>query len=171
MSQETVSEQDGSIEAGRPRRWGFEQSPVNIRTDLLTHRRLPRLEFAYGNSAKIELEYVRHPADEPPGLGVHRPEENVAGHIRSHDHHLRVGDADYVLSEVHWHTPSEHLIDGRTFWAEHHLNTTASTTPATPWWSRSSGRQGRTTPTFSGWSGSSPAAGTTPRSSPSTRST
>ena len=30
-------------------------------------------------------------------------------------------DGDYVLRQIHWHTPSEHLLDGRSFPMEMHL--------------------------------------------------
>lgn len=100
--------------AGSPERWGglnsdyaacesgTSQSPINLagatRTDL------PDPQFSYNASpATIENKGHTLQVNYAPGSGV------------------TVGDTRYELAQFHFHTPSEHRLEGQEFPAELHL--------------------------------------------------
>jgi carbonic anhydrase len=83
---------------------GKNQSPVNIDTTLVERATLPDLNFRYG---------------------MERPVFLNNGHTLQHDEEggseLEVGGQLYRLEQLHFHTPSEHTIDGRHAPLEVHL--------------------------------------------------
>ncbi|MDA0567062.1 carbonic anhydrase family protein [Streptomonospora sp. S1-112] len=112
---------DRRASAPAPHRpWGLEQSPVNVRTDRLVPAEPLDLRFDY-RAEEVEFRYERYPTDRPPGLEYRPLEENVAGTVAGERSRLRCQGREYVLTEIHWHTPSEHLVDGRSYWLEQHL--------------------------------------------------
>ncbi|XP_047307791.1 alpha carbonic anhydrase 1, chloroplastic-like [Impatiens glandulifera] len=87
-------------------RTGNTQSPVNIVVDqVVINKNLPPLStkyFPFNNATLINHKYIIE---------------------------LRLGEAwkfnlngkEYILSQLHWHTPSEHKINGRRYAAECHM--------------------------------------------------
>ncbi|MBV2362519.1 carbonic anhydrase family protein [Streptomonospora nanhaiensis] len=110
----------GPFPPAHPRPWGQEQSPVNVRTDRLVPTAPLDLRFDYA-AEDVEFRYTRYAADQPPGLEYRAVEENVPGTVVGEGSRLRCQGREYVLTEIHWHTPSEHLVDGRSYWLEQHL--------------------------------------------------
>jgi carbonic anhydrase len=109
-----------NCEDGAPFEWGLlspdfaaclegrEQSPIVINTTGSSFRPLPRLRFEY-QSTDLDVVNDGHTVE------AHLPEGSVAGT-------LRVGSARiYHLERFHWHTPSEHWIDGEVFPMELHM--------------------------------------------------
>jgi carbonic anhydrase len=88
---------------------GASQSPIDLRDELVTFvedRDLADLKFRYPRRTDLELvntgETIR--ADVPAGAAA-----------------LRVGRKTYDLLQFHFHTPSEHLVDGTAAPLEMHL--------------------------------------------------
>ena len=109
-----------NCEEGAPFEWGLldddfaaclegrEQSPIVISTSGSTARPLPRLRFEY-QSTDLDVENNGHTVE------AHLPDGSAAGT-------LRVGSfRTYHLERFHWHTPSEHWIDGEVFPMELHM--------------------------------------------------
>lgn len=91
-----------------------EQSPIDLRRQdaVLVHGNgLPRLHFDY--AARVTLEVV--------DTGSPDEEATVRANVPAGAGRLTVGGVTYELRQFHWHTPSEHRIDGRTFPMEMHL--------------------------------------------------
>ena len=91
---------------------GSEQTPIDIRDDEVTFEpNLPALGFSYGTKVTLSVvntgspgEFATVRAELPNGGG----ELNVAG-------------VTYNLLQFHWHTPSEHELNGVKFPMEMHL--------------------------------------------------
>jgi carbonic anhydrase len=85
---------------------GQAQSPIDIDTGAAAGVQGPSLRLVYDRTARLEVvntgETVR--ADLPAGAG-----------------HLLVDGERYDLLQFHFHTPSEHELDGRRFALELHL--------------------------------------------------
>ncbi len=84
---------------------GRRQSPVDI-AGYVRHHGLPSLEFAYGGSSAA----IRNDGDRKGYVLEFEP-----GNI------LRAGQGDFRLETAHWHSPSEHLVDGVAYPVELHL--------------------------------------------------
>lgn len=100
---------------------GKEQSPIDIRHHDLDHALLPVLEFDYPKSAELSMKYIRDDADDPDGCEVRGEEETVRAEVPPGTASLTVGGVEYELLQVHWHTPSEHRLDHRSYPLEQHL--------------------------------------------------
>jgi carbonic anhydrase len=85
---------------------GQAQSPVDIDTGAAAGAHAPGLRLVYARAARLEIvntgETVR--ADLPAGAG-----------------HLLLDGERFELLQFHFHTPSEHELDGRRFALELHL--------------------------------------------------
>lgn len=84
---------------------GMQQSPIDIRT--------AEVEFA-GGQPRLQFRY-----DEVP-LVVENNGHAIEVPIES-GNELRIGGERYRLLQVHFHTPSEHTVDGASFAMEAHL--------------------------------------------------
>jgi carbonic anhydrase len=88
------------------------QSPIDLRRRQITFvRRLPRLRLRYPRRVDVTLtntgspgEFATVRADVPAGAA-----------------HITVGGVRWELEQFHWHTPSEHEIDGRDTPLEMHF--------------------------------------------------
>jgi carbonic anhydrase len=88
------------------------QSPIDLRRSQITFvRRLPRLRFRYPRRVDVTLvntgspgEFATVRADVPAGAA-----------------HVSLGGVRWELAQFHWHTPSEHEIDGRATPLEMHF--------------------------------------------------
>ena len=107
---------DGPAAAGPSR-----QSPVRIGIGGAVPDRLAPLRFEYATSTTVRLRYVRQDAADPAGCRRRGDEETVRAEVPPGAGTLWVGDAPYALEQVHWHTPSEHVIQGRRYPVEQHL--------------------------------------------------
>jgi carbonic anhydrase len=88
------------------------QSPIDLRRSQITFvRRLPRLRFRYPRRVDVRLvntgspgEFATVRADVPAGAA-----------------HITLGGVRWELEQFHWHTPSEHEIEGRDTPLEMHF--------------------------------------------------
>jgi len=90
-----------------------QQSPIDIRVgDAVADPYAPRLDVRYRRSVDVVVEYVSR----------YNPEEETV-EIKVPDGAARIllGSTSYELDAVHWHTPSEHLVNGRRSPLEQHL--------------------------------------------------
>jgi carbonic anhydrase len=91
---------------------GSEQTPIDIRNEDLTFvEHLPALGFSYGTKVTLDVfnngspgEFATVRAEVPDGGGD-----------------LTVSGVTYKLLQFHWHTPSEHELNGEKFPLEMHL--------------------------------------------------
>lgn len=81
---------------------GTQQSPIDLIGAVRAE--LPSLELAYGK-VPAHIQDNGHTLEMPIPAG----------------HELRLDGADYELLQIHFHAPSEHRIDGRTFPMEAHF--------------------------------------------------
>jgi carbonic anhydrase len=80
------------------------QSPIDLRRGRVTFvRRLPRLRFRYPRRVDVTL------------VNTGSPDEfaTVRAEVPAGAAHVTVGGVRWELAQFHWHTPSEHEIDGR----------------------------------------------------------
>jgi carbonic anhydrase len=102
----------GALATGSALGQGLAQSPIDIlATDLVVDDSLPFLHFTYGDDVTLDVVNTGSP-DEFASIRANVP----AGAGR-----LRVAGVTYHLLQFHWHTPSEHLLEGRGFPLEMHL--------------------------------------------------
>lgn len=89
------------------------QSPIDILSTSVTRvdGRLPRLRFEY--AARTDLLVVN--------TGAPEEEATIRADVRAGDGTLRIGDDRYTLLQFHFHTPSEHTVNGEYFPLEMHL--------------------------------------------------
>lgn len=88
------------------------QSPIDLRRNQITFvRRLPRIRFRYPRRVDVTLintgspdEFATVRADVPAGAA-----------------HIALDGVRWDLAQFHWHTPSEHEVDGRDTPLEMHL--------------------------------------------------
>jgi carbonic anhydrase len=87
------------------------QSPIDLREDDITFvDRLPRVRFGYPETVDVTLEQV--------GEGEFRL---VRAAVRAGVAHITVSGMRWNLDNFHWHTPSEHEIEGEKTPLEMHL--------------------------------------------------
>ena len=92
---------------------GSEQTPIDIRDEEVTYDpTLPALGFSYGTKATLNVVNNGSPGE----FATVRAELPPAGADS-----LTVGATTYRLLQFHWHTPSEHELNGRKFPMEMHL--------------------------------------------------
>jgi carbonic anhydrase len=87
---------------------GRRQSPINLVRPA--RGRLPRLRFSYRNSS-FAMDNNGHSVEADPGL------RNI----------VTMSGVAYQLLQLHFHAPSEHRVDGRSFALELHLVNDSST--------------------------------------------
>jgi carbonic anhydrase len=87
------------------------QSPINFRRDDITFvKRLPRIAVDYPRSVGVLLRNT--------GAGEF---DTVRAEVPAGTAYIVVGGARWELLQFHWHTPSEHEIDGRATPLEMHF--------------------------------------------------
>jgi carbonic anhydrase len=93
---------------------GTSQSPIDIRAEDLTvvsQQSLPALKFRYDRRATLDVVNTGSPDEEA----------TVRADVVGTDSELRVGGETFQLLQFHFHTPSEHRLDGEEFPLEMHL--------------------------------------------------
>jgi carbonic anhydrase len=97
------------------RRWASpvpRQSPIDLRRSQITFvRRLPRLRFRYPRRVDVTLVNTGSPGEFA----------TVRAEVPAGAAHVTVGGVRWELAQFHWHTPSEHEIDGRDTPLEMHF--------------------------------------------------
>jgi len=78
---------------------GEAQSPIDVTTTGAVREPLPPLAPAYG----------------PTDLRVVNNGHSVQAQVPAERALLRVGERTYRLAQFHWHTPSEHWLDGESY--------------------------------------------------------
>ncbi len=96
-----------------------DQTPIDIRTNrVVAWPPQPMLRFHYP-SVDLELEYVNK--DGSAGCGVRDHEETVEAVVPAGAAWVTLDGVRHDLLQFHFHTPSEHLVDGRAFPMEQHF--------------------------------------------------
>lgn len=98
------------------------QSPINVRFNrLVRDPKLPALRVRYSTSADLHVRYVSRDQDDPTGCASRNREETVEAGVPAGSSAVYLGDTRYELLQFHFHTPSEHQVDGRRAPLEQHL--------------------------------------------------
>lgn len=99
------------------------QSPIRIRSrQAVAAPDQPELVIDYPRRVDLRVRYVSRDAEgDPTGCGHRGHEEVVQADVPAGAAALRLGDARFELLQFHFHTPAEHLLDGRRFAAEQHF--------------------------------------------------
>jgi carbonic anhydrase len=88
------------------------QSPIDLRRDEIAFdRRLPRMRVRYPRRVDVTLVNTGSPGEEA----------TVRAEVPAGAAHIRLGGSRWDLAQFHWHTPSEHEIEGRRTPLEMHL--------------------------------------------------
>lgn len=85
---------------------GVEQSPIDIHSDEANKS---------GNKTKVTVHY------KPTTFTFGNSGHTIQANTSSAANQLTIGDTKYTLAQFHFHTPSEHLIDGKTSPLELHF--------------------------------------------------
>ena len=87
------------------------QSPIDLRQDDITFvKRLPKIGFAYPRSVGVLLRNT--------GAGEF---DTVRAELPTGAAHIVLGGVRWELLQFHWHTPSEHELEGRSTPMEMHF--------------------------------------------------
>jgi len=100
-----------------------QQSPIDIRTRAAVRDpRLPPLEVHYPRAVDLDVRYVsRDPAGDPSGCGSRGREETIEAEVPDGAAWVALGGTRFDLVQFHFHTPSEHMIDGQRAPLEQHF--------------------------------------------------
>lgn len=97
------------------------QSPIALSTRTARRdRRLPELVVDYPHDVEVRVRYVNRDDSDPASCTARGREETVEAEVPEGAAALHLGDQRYELLQFHFHTPSEHVRDGRRFPAEQH---------------------------------------------------
>jgi carbonic anhydrase len=98
---------------------GGKQSPIDIRRrDAVDSPDLPELVFDYPQDVDVRVHYV---SGEPKACDTRGPEDVVEAEVPEGTAAVQLGEVRYELLQFHFHTRSEHLLDGRGFPLEQHF--------------------------------------------------
>ncbi len=98
------------------------QSPVALRTPQVTlDPDLPALKVDYPQEVDLRIRYVRRGSDDSSGCRHPGREDTVEAAVPTGAAAVYLGGTRYELRQFHFHTPSEHLLDGRRFPVEQHF--------------------------------------------------
>jgi carbonic anhydrase len=95
------------------------QSPIDIGTRGLDASSGPALVVDYPATVDVSLHYVRRDGD--AGCGVRHREETIQAEVPPGTAFVERGGDRYQRTQFHFHTPSEHTVDGARFPMEMHL--------------------------------------------------
>jgi carbonic anhydrase len=98
------------------------QSPIRIRSHkAVSDPDLPDLVVDYPDQVDVHVHYVRRDQDAPDGCSVRDHEEVVEAEVPAGAAAVELDGVRYELIQFHFHTPSEHVLDGRRFPVEQHF--------------------------------------------------
>lgn len=97
------------------------QSPVALSTRRARRApELPELVLDHPSDVDVRVRCISRDAADPTGCTTRGREETVEAEVPAGAATLRLGDARYELLQFHFHTPSEHVLDGHRFPVEQH---------------------------------------------------
>jgi carbonic anhydrase len=97
------------------------QSPIDIhRAGAVVSHELPALHVHYPHSLDLEIRYERKDSGQPDGCEHRTAEETVLAAIPAGAAWVTLGGVRYDLANFHFHTRSEHRLDGHQFPLEQH---------------------------------------------------
>jgi carbonic anhydrase len=98
------------------------QSPIHIRSHRAVGApELPELVVDYPDRVDLAVRYVSKDQDEPNGCNIRGPEEVVEAEVPAGAAAVELDGVRYELVQFHFHTPAEHVLDGRRFPVEQHF--------------------------------------------------
>ncbi|MBW0092690.1 carbonic anhydrase family protein [Pseudonocardia sp. KRD-184] len=99
-----------------------QQSPIALDTSTTKPApELPELVVAYPDDVEVSVRYVSRDPDDPAGCTTRGHEETVEAEVPEGAAAVLLGGSRYELVQFHFHTPSEHTLDGRRFPVEQHF--------------------------------------------------
>jgi len=99
-----------------------QQSPIALRTrDAVRDAHLPALLVDYPRSVDLSVRYVSRDAGDPTGCATRGREETIEAEVPAGTAAISLGGSRYELRQFHFHTASEHTLDGRRFPVEQHF--------------------------------------------------
>jgi carbonic anhydrase len=91
---------------------GMSQSPINFcQRDITFVDHLPKIDFSYPHSTDVTLVNTGSPGEFA----------TIRADVRAGAAHLTLDGVRYHLEQFHWHTPSEHEVEGRDTPLEMHF--------------------------------------------------
>ncbi|HEY4419811.1 MAG TPA: carbonic anhydrase family protein [Pseudonocardia sp.] len=97
------------------------QSPIAIRSrSAVAAPELPELVIDYPGHVDLRVHYVSRDADDPAGCTTRGPEETVEAEVPADTAAVHLGGVRYELQQFHFHTRSEHVLDGHRYSLEQH---------------------------------------------------
>lgn len=97
------------------------QSPIHIRShEAVSDPELPELVVDYPDHVDLHVHYVRKDQDDPNGCNIRHHEEVVEAEVPEGAAALELDGKRYELLQFHFHTPAEHVLDGRRHPVEQH---------------------------------------------------
>jgi carbonic anhydrase len=102
----------GAAPASSDPETGMAQSPIDLRhSEVTLVHGLPRIQFSYPRHADVTVTNTGSPDEE----------STVRANVPPGAAYITLGGTRYDLQQFHWHTPSEHEINGRASPMEMHL--------------------------------------------------
>lgn len=99
-----------------------QQSPIALDTGAAQPApELPELVVEYPDDVEVSVRYVSRDPDDPAGCTTRGREETIEAEVPEGAAAVLLGDDRYELVQFHFHTPSEHTLDGRRFPVEQHF--------------------------------------------------
>ena len=100
----------------------LQQSPIDIRLgSVTTVSGLPQLKVRYSTDTSVRTHYVSKDEDQPLGCSIRGHEETEETEVEPGAGDVVLDGVTYHLVQFHFHTPSEHLVQGRAAPLEQHL--------------------------------------------------
>jgi carbonic anhydrase len=101
---------------------GHEQSPINVVTSSAVKTAMPVIETNFDATP----DYIKNSGH---GFQVFETDPELHGHNEEHEAiskgvtkgHSTIGGSKYNFYQVHWHSPSENTVDGKSFPLEAHF--------------------------------------------------
>ncbi len=98
-----------------------QQSPIDIRhSGVVVSHELPALHVHYPHSLDVDIRYESKDTGQPGGCEHRTAEETVLAEIPAGAAWVTLGGVRYNLANFHFHTRSEHRLDGHQFPLEQH---------------------------------------------------
>jgi carbonic anhydrase len=99
-----------------------QQSPVDVRVASVRRRRgLPQLGIHYSADTEVSVRYVRRDDADADGCSTRGVEETEEIDVLPGAGWIDFAGTRYDLAQFHFHTPSEHTVEGRHAPLEMHL--------------------------------------------------
>ncbi len=118
----TASTGAGTAAPGTGSEVGAGQSPIDIRRrEAVNSPWLPALRVDYPSDVDLSVRYVSRDATDPSGCTTRGREETIEADVPEGAASVHLGDVRYELAQFHFHTPSEHRLDGHQFPLEQHF--------------------------------------------------